>query len=499
MYAIVNRSIATIIAPLAFTVSTCLAASSSPAVSDCTVNRSTGYITGSYHITRRRTSSNGVITMLDTYQSGSDFKTTATTDGLSSSWGSLDGIEWTQDENGFVSTRNLGQPAVSGEPSDDSPVTSESTVFVSGKSPQMLVTEKSAEQTQRRFYNANTCLLQSKETYASGHVHRIVFEDYRWTLGHWIAFRTLEHVDNTDEVATETDILSYTSAKVGKANLSIPNSRSLLALDGQTSGFVPAQFVGDTIVIAVIIGGKAFDFLLDSGSPSIVIDKDVMQSLNIPIAPERRDNQRGSAVNLGTGIVPELYVGGFRGKNVVVDVPDQDSHLREKHQVVGLLGSDFLASAPLLVDYQAKVVRFLSPMPTNLESQGWVAVPLELYNGLPIVSLTINDAISTFLVDLGSSSTIIGPRLLQTIGAKPFGPLERGFSFGGAASTFERVSVDSFKLGGLSFSHMSAETPIHGNLGNSKFGGILGRDVLRNLRLIFDYGSRILYIRPKSS
>ncbi len=171
----------------------------------------------------------------------------------------------------------------------------------------------------------------------------------------------------------------------------------------------------------------------------------------------------------------------------------------------GLLGYDFLARFPVLVNYRQKKLTVYNPdsfSPPN----GGKEVDFYLTMQVPTVSGELNGITGDFIVDLGNSLGLIihnrfmrDNNLLGTLddiqdNNKLFGGI--GGAVGG-----KNAYAATFKMGEIMFNSLRVILPdsSQGLAGSGKLAGNIGNMMLENFLVLFDYkNSRLIFYNADS-
>jgi predicted aspartyl protease len=116
---------------------------------------------------------------------------------------------------------------------------------------------------------------------------------------------------------------------------------------------------GNLIVIALNSdSGATFDFVLDTGTDTTVIDPSIASRLRF--VPEDRIEvvSLSGKHSASRGSIPTLSVGPSRVNNVRVLLQELTGLRRLDSHIAGILGQGFLSHFNYLVDYRRQVVRF---------------------------------------------------------------------------------------------------------------------------------------------
>lgn len=255
--------------------------------------------------------------------------------------------------------------------------------------------------------------------------------------------------------------------------------------------------------VPVRVNGRGpYDFLVDTGSVSDLVDTEVARELDIVAADPYDAAGAGEAtleVRTASGVA--LALEGLELPPAVVDVAPVDVVVGrlEGRPLHGLLGHGFFARFPVELDYDRGLL-------TAAATGRGDAVRLELVRRHPFVTASLSvggrDFTAPFLVDTGFRSALV----LNSPFVREHGLVElagttieatTGSGIGGP--TVERVGrIDRFDFG--PFALRSVVTNFSqaraGTLAERNMAGIVGSEILRRFRVTFDYPSaRILLER----
>ncbi len=412
--------------------------------------------------------------------------------------GSYNGQGWNQDENGLVLLRSDFRRFV--DPNNkallhpEDPANHVTVLGLTQTQPQEYVIEANPPDgsDQYRYYDAKTFLLNRFVTFdADMHQHVTEFSDYRPVFQSMRPFR-IHNYDGRPQNDTVTETISFQPAPAGSPPVTMPASRALYTIDKPV--VIPAVFSKSGIVVRVTINGRGLDFLLDSGASGLAIDPGVAHQLGLT-AYGVTNQTIGGDVDISRTRIPDLSVGPLHLHDVAFSVVPI-SHYAEGSRIVGVLGCDFIASSVLGIDFQKSTVT-LYPSGFDPRSFGMFALPLQLDDSVPRVQASFEGVPGFFLVDTGAAGTIAYQTYVRKLGSSA--PLvEQGMSLsavGGEVPAQLRRLTD-LEFGGIHFGDAAVFVPSSSTFNLSDYDGILGRDVLSQYQLFFDYAKRQLYIKP---
>jgi predicted aspartyl protease len=411
--------------------------------------------------------------------------------------GVYNGQGWNQDENGLVLLRSDFRRYV--DPNNmalahpENPAYHVSVLGLTRTAPQEYVVEMNPPggSDQLRYYDAKTFLVDRFVTFdADLHQHVTEFSDYRPVFQSMRPFR-IHNYDGRPQNDTVTETISFEKAPANSAPVVMPTSRPLYTIDKPVA--IPATFGRSGIVVRVTVNGRGLDFLLDSGAGGLAIDPGVAHQLGL--TSYGRSNQTiGGEVDVSRTRIPELDIGPLKLHDVAFSVIPM-SYYADGVRIVGILGCDFIASAVVGIDFQRSTVT-LYPSSFDPHALGMFTLPLQMDDGVPRVQASFEGVPGFFLVDTGATGTVAYDTYVKKL--KSSQPLDEGASLnaiGGTVSAQLKQLTD-LQFGGIHFGDALVFVPSSSTFNLSDYDGILGRDVLSQYQLFFDYAKRQLYIKP---
>jgi len=177
-----------------------------------------------------------------------------------------------------------------------------------------------------------------------------------------------------------------------------------------------------TPLIPVRIGGKVYNFWLDTGSSLSMLASDVARDLNIsPLVPDTLEIVTSTGrVKANPALIPQLEIGQLVVRNAPAMVVEESMmemsepraiELSTHVKIDGIIGFDIIRQMDLEVDYGENVLRLRDPSNSRPEGDRnlfWV--------GLPVIRLTSTDGIPLhFGLDTGAQLTFVTETLLDKL------------------------------------------------------------------------------------
>jgi hypothetical protein len=482
------------------------------------------------------TRSGGSDEITTTVWSGKDFETTDSWGPIVSRDGRIGGVRWRQNVNGMLVIQ--GGIHQESERFDDTMTaaragTAGDAVKLLGEvtSPfaaYIVQVQPPSDPPTWLFIDKSTGLITREEGISNDIRFTRTFKDFRTTDGATVAWA----VESTDGVTasdrTETLVSLRLNVPVQPSQINLPqNTRRLVDFPaGVTSVQLPVSMPDPAnnqavlvdndytagrsafkrhIVVRVTINGRGLDFLLDSGASTILIDKDVVDELNLTQYP-LGGQIFGGPTSTSLVTLPELRVGDLTMKNVVAYSQPFGMRMADTEKIVGILGYDFISNVGLKVDWDKRQVTAYAPgtMPMPQTS---VTLPVLLDDLVPYVSASIGNVASDhFLIDTGADDVYIFPAFArqhkdvlsdQGLGRKR--QIDFGENYAVGVSGVEEVIPTQLKVFnfGVPFSNFivqvfqsDAKYPDH------DLDGLIGYQFLHYFNLYFDYPNSRILLEP---
>ncbi|HET6895731.1 MAG TPA: aspartyl protease family protein [Candidatus Baltobacteraceae bacterium] len=454
---------------------------------------------GAYHSVYERTRGDST-TSIDVYEAPLGFMETEREGAFTWANGSYKGTNWSQDENGVVTLdsdfETVSNPfitALSRTPGENSGVR---VLGVTTTQPACVVVQVAPRSglVQQRYYDAKTFLLR-----------RVVTTDYRnlpWTYDYGdyatqygLTFaQTVTYSDSHPENTTVTRSKLFERIAPAAMHLAIPKTRPLFGLPSDAPVQIPAEFTPDGIIVRVTIQGRGLDFQLDSGAGNIVLDASVARQLGLSVIDVHKGTFSGD-FSIGRSIAPDFAVGTLHAGNVAINTIPFERMVGDR-KVVGLLGGDFFASQRVEVNFKQSALT-IAPSSSVAPSGDWTAIPIEVDDMVPRAHAKFNAVDGAFIVDLGADDTMLYPHFFRQFKPNRAGDvMGQMVGIAGQGVDYRQYTFSRFDFGDLAFADATADVTSGTKFEEIDYDGLLGRNILANFNLVFDYAAGRLYVQP---
>lgn len=276
-----------------------------------------------------------------------------------------------------------------------------------------------------------------------------------------------------------------------------PATNDVFADAGSVASFPFLWREGVVVLPVSIKGSRPLNFVLDTGSSRMLIDRKLAATLGL------KAGEVSSLQGAGAGRIRiealhnvDLRLPGLQSKAYDCFTADL-SPLEEtlKLRVDGIIGYDFFAHYVVTIDFAAKKITVALPSAFH-PIAGAEEIPLELRGKWAFVKgelvlpgqVTVQDR---FFIDSGSSDAVDHPivKTMQTRIASRSG-VGLGTPVEGATARAESFRIGSFTLPGLVISCCGA---------TDETSRLIGTEVLRRFTVVFDYPHSRLFLSPNDA
>lgn len=321
------------------------------------------------------------------------------------------------------------------------------------------------------------------------------YDDFRPFDGELVPnrIRTVDSLNNEREQVLLNRSLDTTP---DPGDVAIPVTRRTFVEfpPGLSVARLPVRFSNGLLIVRVIMNGRPFDFLLDSGAAGIVIDPIVTETLNLERYGERVGATMGPFPET-TSVVPTMTIGVLHLRNVVSRVVPIPFRADDRTRVAGLIGFDFFADAVIHIDSERGFVEALHPSVFRAPADA-VAIPLALDDKQPAARLRVGPVAARFVLDTGANRTVFASAFADRLDPSSERALLTSSRFRGVGGT---GAAETVRIKELEFAGVTIVDPIvdisSADLGFEDIDGVLGTDILRDFELFFDFRANIAYAR----
>ena len=266
---------------------------------------------------------------------------------------------------------------------------------------------------------------------------------------------------------------------------------------------IPFEYRLGLIILKVDIAGKEYDFVLDTGAPS-VISKELAKKLDLSnITEQKVGDSQGEDSNLGFTTIEKVSISdiNFLKTGVVIADLNQSQEVGCL-KIDGFIGSNLMRKAIWKFDYQNQIITITNSIESLNIPKSTNKIPFftEL-TGTPIIDILLNNITEkNVTVDLGSNGDI-------SLSQKTFDRLMKNnpsipqtYSFGNSTSGLYGLDkADStfyLKVPSISFGDISLDSTIVQF--TSESASTIGTELFNNYDLIINWFTKEILLINKT-
>jgi len=288
-----------------------------------------------------------------------------------------------------------------------------------------------------------------------------------------------------------------------------PRPAKVHFVSGNSSLKIPFELSSNLILLRARVNDSALLwFILDTGADSTVIDTQLAKTLGL--------KARGREVGTGSAGTATALI--FKGNSLklpnveavnlkISGLPIDFVSAPLGRKISGVIGNDILKQLVIEVDYESQVVNLYQPESYSYSGSGEV-IPVTLEDNLPFIRARIALAGrpvigGKFELDSGATGAILfntpyvnRNKLLDSI-SKTIQSREGGV--GGTAKAFSG-RVKTIRLGSFQLENSVAKfsRATRGDDASASYDGLIGGDILRRFKVVFDYSRRRMILEPNA-
>jgi len=271
---------------------------------------------------------------------------------------------------------------------------------------------------------------------------------------------------------------------------------------------IPFTIENNMIVLKAFLNGKEVEFILDSGSPTLILDEDFLKSVRI-VHTGTQALGVGGKTNVGSYFVRSFNWQGITIKDFEAKTMSL-GHLMNgtKHNIAGLIGYSVFKDYQISFDYSKKIVSLFHTddsgnIPKNeiVDNSIYEVVPFTLQAHIPIISIEIRNKKLKMGLDCGAGANLLYAKYVQDILPSMEGVdtvILQGA--GKTGSNVQLAKVNETNVGNIVYKNLNyvfedaTLTQLNYGYGLS-IDGLLGYEFLSKRIVIINYKKGIIMIK----
>ena len=288
-----------------------------------------------------------------------------------------------------------------------------------------------------------------------------------------------------------------------------PNTPAVHFSAGESARSIPFDLVGGRIVLRVGVNGSApVSFILDTGADVNAIGLSYARSTGIGLVP-----WTGGFVGIGDH-APEVHLAtdamsfslpGVElsdSQTFVISLDETHDCLGRNPRLDGFLGMPFFRSLVVEIDYRSRLLNLYDPSSYAYAGHGRI-VPIEFdsmysYVNVQVAAPRRPPVRAKLVIDTGAGALSLTKQFAKSHGILPAAEtLIPGAECGSAGRSAEPTlvgTIDRLQIGGFTLSHL--QTVFYQATADRTYDGLLGSEILRHFKVIFDYSRHRMILEP---
>ena len=271
---------------------------------------------------------------------------------------------------------------------------------------------------------------------------------------------------------------------------------------------IPFTLAGKLIAVDVLLNGETKKFILDSGSPRVILNAKYIEDKNenkTTLSSSR--GVSGSISGMDIEKVEQLDFSGIQLNNQEVVTLDL-SHLEESLGIkfYGLIGFDLIKDYDILYDYKSLKLTLINPAAfekyknENLANASLQKVTLDLKSHIPVVKAKVGNKTFSYGIDCGAESNLISDSLFESL-EKDTKEIKTDELIGAdnIPKQVKKGKIKSTTIGTLELKNLTTvfSDISHLNQGyNLNIDGLIGYEVLHTQKTLISYKRKeIIFIK----
>jgi hypothetical protein len=290
----------------------------------------------------------------------------------------------------------------------------------------------------------------------------------------------------------------------GQSRIAYLKTRENKVLDAKESSAnlnvisIPFQFSGSNFLIEADLGASTGLFLLDTGSPALVINK-----------PHPKKEVAASGVHaslyMEDTMVKLLKIQEAEWKNISAYALDlRQLEAKNRVSILGLVGYGLLKKYELMIAPKEHMLYLLDSDESFFQGlpQPLAKIAVTLVDHLPIIEIEIEGLTWRFGIDTGAESNLISEKCLAALSQSFY--QKKGINnvrgLDKKVKSCQIVGLNKIEIGSLAFEkvdftvmdfgHIAAQSGIH-------LDGLIGSDLLSKMKFSINYRKRSFKIWEK--
>ncbi|MDT0691202.1 retroviral-like aspartic protease family protein [Salegentibacter sp. F188] len=187
---------------------------------------------------------------------------------------------------------------------------------------------------------------------------------------------------------------------------------------------IPFEKARGLVVIKALLNGRERKFLLDTGSPRVVLNSKygLPEDIKHETISSTKDVNGSNISGMNIKKIENLDFGGIELNDQKVVTMDL-THLEEslKMDLSGIIGYELIKDYDIVFDYENLILTLIDPeffetyREDHLKEMSFIKAPLKMRGHIPVLEVQIGTGLFNFGVDSGAESNLIDNNLFSSL------------------------------------------------------------------------------------
>lgn len=278
--------------------------------------------------------------------------------------------------------------------------------------------------------------------------------------------------------------------------------------NGQSALKIPFELNNDLIFIRTRVNNSPpLWFLLDTGAEISVVKQSLARSLGLQFEGKGQTEASGGSVEfLNVKNITLSLPGADILNPTVVAIPLESFEPLLGRTADGILGADLFNRFVVEIDYANQIINLYDPRSYHYSGRA-EAIPITVKENIPYVRAVVTQTnLSTvegvFQIDTGSNSTLVlntpfakAHKFIESTKTIELGGLGAGGKTRSLVGRVEKVTLGRFVMKKPLVRFSQDEK---GELASADFSGLIGGELLRRFRVIFNYAKNQMILEANA-
>ncbi len=262
--------------------------------------------------------------------------------------------------------------------------------------------------------------------------------------------------------------------------------------------YIPFDLRGGLIFLTANMSGQQDSFVLDTGAPSLLLNRQVSADSSDTFATDITGN-----ISMQNVVIPEFRIGNVISNRVNAYFLDL-SHIEssKQHKVAGMIGYEQVQDYEVFLDYQRKEMLLLDPVkgiyPQKIKPTGFI--PFTMQKHFIVIVAKVGGKKLRFGVDTGAEVNLLSKKAYEKLAPHINFEKEESINVRGVNEetlSSQQVVIEQTIVRRKNYSNMPyvvMDMEAMNNIYGIKLDGILGYPFLASQKFSINYAEKTMYI-----